>query len=372
MTTRSIAAYERQVKAAQREADIEKVAALERALVSVHRESFPEAERTVLPPPEPVDSQPIRSALEAEAGIPDLVAQLGNGDSPPVAPPPEPVDRYQLMREFRKRARQGIAFWRIRDQIEAARKADEDAEAAAEVEEGERRAAQEAEQRRLEGLWGELQQGRAAVADDLPGRVASENERRETARAAEQRELDEAWAKLQANDPEVTLPALKKAFADNEAPAAAVKCEGNRTIVVMQFSSPEAIVPERKPARTPTGKRTLKKRTKTEVNALYLEAIGSNVLATVKETFAVAPGTEVIELLVVRRETDKKNAAQLAAVYFGEFSRGGYEGASGSRDPGKALALAPKSMLNLKGKTEQVSPLDLSDHPELGALLSSV
>lgn len=88
--------------------------------------------------------------------------------------------------------------------------------------------------------------------------------------------------------------------------------------------------------------------------------------------FAVAPGTEVIELLVVRHETDKNNAGQLAAIYFGEFNRGGYEGASGSRDPGKALALAPKSMLNLKGSTAQVAPLDLSDHPELSALLGSV
>jgi hypothetical protein len=372
MTTRSIAAYERRLKAAQREVDIEKVAALERALVSVHRESIPRAERTVLPPTESVDSQPIRSALEAEAGIPDLVGQLGDGDSPPVAPPPEPVDRYQLMREFRKRARQGIAFWRVRDQIEVARRADQEAEAAAGVEEGERRAVQEAEQRRLDGLWGELQRAQATVAEDLPGRVAAEEERRETARAAEQRELDEAWAKLQANDPAVTLPALKKAFADNVAAAVAVRCDGNRTIVVMEFGPPEALVPERKQARTPTGKRTLKKRTKTEINALYLEALGSNVLATLKEAFAVAPGTEVIQLLVVRRETGQKNASQLAAIYFGEFSRGSHEGGSGSRDPGRALVLAPESMLNLKGKTEQVAPLDLSDHSELSALLGSV
>lgn len=370
-TKASIAAHERQLKAAQREADIEKVAALERTLVSAHRESFPQAKRTVLPPPEPVDPEPICSALEAEAGIPDLISQLGGGESPPVAPPPEPVDRYQLMREFRKRARQGIAFWRIRDQIEVARQADEEAEAVAEAEAHERKTAQEAEQKRLDGLWVELQQARAAVAEDLPGRVAAEKERRDTARAAEQQELDDAWAQLQANDPGVTLPALEAAFADNEAPAAAIDCEGNRTTVVMQFSLPEAIVPERKPARTPTGKRTLKKRTKTEINALYLEALGSNVLATVKEAFAVAPGTEIVQLLVIRRETDKKNAGQLAAIYVGEFNRGGYEGAN-SREPGRALALAPESMLNLKGNTEQVAPLDLKERPALVALLEEL
>lgn len=322
----------------------------------------------MLPPSEAVDAEPLRSALEAEAGIPDLKDRLGGGESPPVAPPPEPVDRYQLMREFRKRARQGIPFWRVGDKIQAARRADEEAEAAAEAEAAERSSVQEAEQGRLDALWSELQQAEAAVVKDLPGRVALEKERRDAARAAEQQALDDIWERLQANDPEVTLPALEAAFADNEAPAAAINCEGNRTTVVMRFSPPEAIVPERKPARTPTGKRTLKKRTKTEINELYLEALGSNVLATVKETLAVAPGTEIVQLLVIRRETDKKHAGQLAAIYAGEFNRAGYESGKPSA-PGRSLALAPESMLNLKGKTEQVAPLDLKERPDLDALL---
>jgi hypothetical protein len=338
-------------------------------MVSVHRGSFPKAQRKALPPPESVDAEPIRADLEAEAGIFDLAKQLGSGDSLPVAAEPEPVDRFELMRQFRKRRRQGIPFWRIRDHIDAAREADKEAEEAADTQADERRTAQEAEQRRLDRLWSELQQARASVAEDLPARIAAEQERRDAARAAQQQELDAAWARLEANDPEVTLPALKKAFADNDAPADALGCEEDRTTVVMRFAPPEAIVPERKPARTPTGKRTLKKRTKTEINALYLEALGSSVLATVKETFAVAPGTETVRLLVLRREVDEKNAGQLAAIYVGEFTRGGYEAASPSA-PGRALGLAPASMLNLKGKTEQVAPLDLKERPELAALLA--
>jgi hypothetical protein len=240
MTTRSIATYERQLRAAQREADISRIATLERTLVSVHRETFPKAQRKVLPPSAPVDAEPLRAALEAEAGIPELTKQLSSEDSPPVAPEPEPVDRYELMREFRKRRRQGIPLWRVRDQIDVAREADQEAEKAADAQLAERRLAQEAEQRRLDGLWSELQQARASVAEDLPGRIAAERERRDAARAAEQQALDEVWRRLQENDPEVTLPALKKAFADNEAPAEATRCEGDRTTVVMHFSPPEA------------------------------------------------------------------------------------------------------------------------------------
>ncbi len=50
-TKASIAAREREAKAAARETDIARVAALEMRLVSVHGASFPEAERVTLPPP---------------------------------------------------------------------------------------------------------------------------------------------------------------------------------------------------------------------------------------------------------------------------------------------------------------------------------
>jgi hypothetical protein len=368
----SIAAHERQLKVAQREADIDKVAALEKALVSVHQESFPKAEQAVVPAPDPVDPNPIQAELEAELGIPGLIDRLGGGDTRPSAPEPEPVDRYRLMREFRKRRRQGIAFWRLREQIDAAREADREAGAAAEAEARQRQAAQAEAQARLDELWTELQQKQATLAEQLPKRVALEQQRRDAARADQQKELDAAWAQLKGNDPEVTLPALEEAFADNEAPAAAINCEEDRTTIVMQFSPPEAIVPERKPARTPTGKRTLKKRTKSEINALYAEALGSNVLATVKETFAVAPGTEVVQLLVIRRETDKKRTGELTAIYFGEFERASYEGAGGSRDPLRSLTLATEAQLNLKGKTLQVSPLDLKERPDIETLLEDL
>jgi uncharacterized protein DUF4236 len=371
-TKASIAAREREAKAAAREADIDRVVALERALVSVHGARFPEAQRLVLPPPDEVDPDPIRLELEKAAGIPDLVEASGGGGEPPVAADPEAVDRYNLMREHRKRARAGIAFWRIRDQIAAARTADAEAEAAAELEAERRREEQVREQRRLDEIWSQLQDAHRRVADELVLKVAAENERRLAERASEQARLDDEWARLNANDPEITLDALERAFADNEAPAAAIDCDRDRTTIVMQFVSPEAIVPERKPARTPTGKRTLKKRTKTEINALYLQALGSNVLATIKEAFAVAPGTHVVQLLVIRRETDKKHTGELAAIYLGEFDRASYAGASGSRDPSRALHLATESVLNLKGKTQAVAPIDFKDRDDLTALLDQV
>jgi hypothetical protein len=371
-TKASIAVRERELRAAAREADIDQVAALERTLVSAHKESFPKATPVCLAAPEPVDPGPIQAALEAEAGIPGLLESLGGGKSAPLAPEPEPVDRYTLMREHRKRETTGIAIWHLRERIAAARRADESAELAAAAEAERRGLAQRSEQRRLDGLWGQLGEARGRVSEQLPTKVEAEHARRAQERASQQAELDAEWERLLVNDPEVTLAALEQAFADNEAPAAAIDCRDERTTVVMQFVAPEAIVPERKPARTPTGKRTLKKRTKTEINALYLQALGANVLATVKEAFAVAPGTQVVQLLVIRRESDVKRAGQLAAIYVAEFDRPGYETAGGAIDPGRALGRAAEATLNLKGKTEAVAPIDLSGREDLAAVLAQV
>jgi hypothetical protein len=345
---------------------------LERQLVSVHAESFPPAQRTLLPPPEPVDPGPIEAKLAEAAGVPALVEATGSGEDPPIAAKPEPVDRYALMREFRKDARRGIPFWRIRDHIDAARVADVEAEEAAGVETIRRAEEQRTEQARLDCLWGELSATRERVATELPIQIGAESQRRAAERFAEQADFDDDWKLLQTNDPAVTLGTLEEAFADNEAPAAAIDCEGNQTTVVMQFVTPEAIVPERKPARTPTGKRTLKKRTKTEINHLYLAALGSNVLATVKETFAVAPGTDTVQLLVIRRETSGKLAGDWSAIYAGSFGRAGYADSSASRDPAHALARAVDARLNLKGQAETVSPLDLADRVDVSEVVRQI
>lgn len=371
-TKAAIAARERELRQAQREADIEKVIWLEGALVKVHQQSFPKAHRIELPAPEEVDPGPIRQRLEREAGIPQLEARVGGGENPPVARRPEPVDRYALMREHRKRARQGIPIFKIADRVRAAQEADQEAEEAADEEANRRLQAQQEEQKRLDGLWAELQEARGKVERQLPGEVEAEKQRRDSERAAKQEQLDIDWEKLRANDPATTMAALEEAFADNESPAAPLDCDGDRTTVVMQFSQPETVVPERKPDWTPGGKRTLKKRTKTEMNALYLEALGSNALATVKEAFAVAPGTDVVQLLVIRRETDKKYAGELAVVYIGEFDRAQYESGGGPRKPGPILSSAPEASLNLKGKTEKISPIDLSDRPDLQDVLEQV
>jgi hypothetical protein len=142
----------------------------------------------------------------------------------------------------------------------------------------------------------------AAVAAQAD--AAAEQAQRIEGHRQAQEAADADWADLCANKPEAVIAAMEAAFEDNQSPAACVDADDDgvryATIVVV-FGTPD-MVPEQKPALTPGGKPTLHKRTKSERNAIYAAALGSTVLATVKEGLAVSPGTAEIRLLVVRRD----------------------------------------------------------------------
>ena len=147
------------------------------------------------------------------------------------------------------------------------------------------------------------------------GRGKARGEARE-----QQKQLDAAWDRLQHNEPETVIASLEQAFADNGAPATPVDCHDGLATVTMLYGHPD-VIPERTPAVTPTGKTMLRKRTKTERNALYLDSLASNVLATLKEGFAVCPALGAISILVVRRDPLPTGGEQLVAIYAATFSR---------------------------------------------------
>ncbi len=225
--------------------------------------------------------QQFEQALDYERSLMSVHIEPFQPAAPPPAASGSGIDERRLHAEHRNEALKGIPVWRR----------------------AERKAGKEASRRAAEH------------------QIAVEVEKAAAARDEEQAGLDEAWRRLCANDPETIIATLEEAFADNEAPAAAIDCQGDRVTVAMTFGLPEQI-PDRKPDVTPTGKPTLKKRTKTDRNSLYRVNMASNIFATVRETFAVCPGIDEVELLVVRREPIKDSQEeQLAAIYYGALRR---------------------------------------------------
>lgn len=364
----TLAALERAARRAEKDQEIAQIEAIERALVAVHRAPFPSPARRQLPPVQDPDLGAIRARFSKACGVDTLVAELGDGDDPPKARDPEPVDLDALREEARRQETEGISVLKRRERRQARERADAIAAERAEAERLRRAADCAQEQEALDAMWSRLRERRAEAE-----RLVREEARRlrveaEQQRAEEQQAIDARWNALVTNDPTMVITALEEAFADNGAPATPIDCEGATATVTMLYGHPD-VIPERVPATTPTGKRTLRRRTKSDRNSLYLRSLASNVLATAKEGLAVCPGLEAISVLVVRRDPSAGHE-RLAAIYAGTFTRDLLHDAPwSSLDPTDWVMRPVDRCLEFKGQAQEVTPLDLGDEPELQSVL---
>jgi hypothetical protein len=378
--TPTLASYQRQLVAIERQAErerqlaeklreIEELERLEAALVSVHLEEFPTARAPRAPAPEPVDVEALRRRVARETGLGALEEQIAPFGRPPKAPTARELDHKAVHGEYRKEALRAVPLLWLGQRREAKEQARMTADAAIAAEEEKRRQQAAAEQERLDALWGEVQAKEVEVAAFVESEQQAETERRTRANREEQERLDKQWQLLQANDPATVLATLEAAFADNEAPAAGIDCQSATVTVAMKFEHPDAI-PERRPALTPAGRPTIKKRTKTERNELYFRTLASNVLATVKEAFAVAPAIHEAKVIVIREERSDRHRDKLAAIYAGRFVRGNCDLSAGH--PDLEIEYASDALVNKKGRTEEIAPLDLRDEPEVQQALEQL
>jgi hypothetical protein len=253
--------------------------------------------------------------------------------TPATAPAPEPVDAAAIQRAHKRDALNGISIFARSERRAAKARAQETAA--------------------------------QAIRDEEAHRA---EEQRHTQAA-----LDAAWRALMANDPDAVLHAIEAAFADNEAPAAAVDVQGARVTLLMMAPDP-AVVPERKPALTPAGRPTLKKRTKAELNDLYVSAIASYVFATVKEALAVAPGLQDANIIVLRREPSAGlGDDKVVALFAGRFPRTLLDDVHWNAiDLARVLDEVPDALLRRRGRTGELAPLDLADEPDLAEIVGHV
>lgn len=132
-------------------------------------------------------------------------------------------------------------------------------------------------------------------------------------------------------------------------------------------------LPDQAPGLTPSGRPTLKALTKRDRLLWWLTAMGSNVVATLKEGFACAPGIHAIDLAVITRLPDTQ---RLGFVAFGRWTRTAVEhtvwrapeDALRFLDIGQDVACSVTTTASGNLSTS-VKPLDISRLPGLRDLL---
>ncbi len=247
---------------------------------------------------------------------------------PPAATVPEPVDLNPLTKQFERDALHGVSMFDRAGRKEA----------------------------------------RATAINRARQEAAVETQRQAAAAAEEQSRLNEGWQRLLANDAQAVFHQLEAAFEDNQAPSAPIDCDGDRVIVAMFLPPVDALVPPRKVATTPSGTPTIHKRNKTEQNGLYAMVLASNVVATAKEAFAVAPGIRYVTTVVLEKDDQ---ARRVGALYVGSFRP---EQVAGKLTDDGVLALlnAGAQAVNQKGRSNQLAPIDVTQEPDLERVMRQI
>ncbi|TQL87910.1 hypothetical protein FB559_8522 [Actinoallomurus bryophytorum] len=231
--------------------------------------------------------------------------------------------------------------------------------------------------RRLAGVSPLQRARRREIKEWAAGAAKSEAARQDqvhrTGRDQEQAKIDGFWNALTAHEPNAVIAQLELAFEDNRSPAACMDVGQDpvRYATALVMYGPPQMIPDQRPDVTPGGLPTLRRRSRTDRDALYIAALGSTVLATVKEGLAVAPSVEEMRVLVVSKNPQALTPeTYLSAIYAARFRRETLRRWHWPLvDPVEALLTAPDAMLRRKGATREVMPLDLSDDPDLSALM---
>lgn len=189
------------------------------------------------------------------------------------------------------------------------------------------------------------------------------------------------WHQLLAHDDTTVHEALEDAFEDNQSPAACIDVgkdlstpAGIRYATVLIIYGSVDLVPEKQPDTTPAGRPTLRKRSQSARNDSYVQALGSTVLATVREGLAVAPSAAELRVVVLRRDPGAADpTSYLDWIYAGRFPRAWVASIPWATvNPAEALLQAPEARLQRRGTAGHIVALPLDDEPGLAQIVAEV
>ncbi|WP_371628271.1 TerD family protein [Streptomyces sp. NBC_00341] len=163
----------------------------------------------------------------------------------------------------------------------------------------------------------ERTEAKQRAEQDAQGYLAAELARLQGIQGGLTTEAHQWWQSLVANDEATVCETVNYAFSDNPAAGCAVGVDGSVMSVVMRQQDIDSL-PNQTPGVTSSGRPTLKTLTKRDRVLWWLTAMGSNIITTLKEGFAVAPGITAIDLAVITRVPDTQ---RLGFVAYGRWTR---------------------------------------------------
>ena len=342
---------------------------------ALHLDAQPTATKPTVPAPDPPDPAPERSRLERELGISELAASLEQYGSPPIARAEDPPDLELLEQQLMREASPHVSRWNVSGRRTLRGQAREEAIRRAQAE-AERLAAERIKlQGELDARWAELSSLRERAARELDEWFDKEVSRREAERAEWQAILDREWQQEADADVGSITATLRAAFPHDA--VTVIGCLDRVAVLVVACPDMDGVIARKEPAVTSAGRPTMRARTETRRNDLYLSAVASIVLAAVGRALSVTPGITAVTCVAVR--AGKAGARAWEPIYVGTFDRAYAQRlvAEGSWSQNtdalaRALEEADEVDLDITGRTHQIAALDLSADPGLAAIIAQL
>ncbi|WP_309500337.1 TerD family protein [Streptomyces shenzhenensis] len=213
---------------------------------------------------------------------------------------------------------------------------------------------------------------RRRAEEDAPAYLAAEEARLHAVYDELTAEAAQWWQALVSNEEETVCEAVNYAFSDNTAAGCAVGVDADVLSVVMRQQDIDSL-PVQMPGVTPSGRPALKTLSKRDRTLWWLTSMGSSIVATLKEAFAVAPGITAVDLAVLTR---LPNTQRLGFVAYGRWTRQAIEAGPWQEttdalrflDIGQDVACSVTTTAS-GNLSNTVKPLDTSRLPGLQSLL---
>jgi YD repeat-containing protein len=190
-----------------------------------------------------------------------------------------------------------------------------------------------------------------------------------------QQTYDQQGQLLCDNDLDTVLQTLAGAFEDNEAACAAIGMDGAEVSLVLVVPPASAVIPEHLPGHTAAGNVSLKKITQAAKADFYKHFVCGQILVTLREAFAVAPGLTSARLVALRNDgRDVYGHPTMPCLAAVNVTRNALNGVRwNDADAVDILnAVAREQLINQTGRSKELSPLDLTSEPDIIALIKTV
>jgi hypothetical protein len=171
------------------------------------------------------------------------------------------------------------------------------------------------------------------------------------------------------------MDTLDEAFEDNEAPSAAVGVDGSEVSLVVLLAPVDEAVPTHMPTRTAAGNLSLKKLTQREKADYYKIFASGHLLVTVREAFAVAPGIASARIAAMRNDgLDADGKPRVCCLLAARFERTAFEQVQwvAADAPTIVNDIATELAANQRGRSKELTPVDLTQEPALEQLVQAV